>query len=186
MNVGDIGTLDAPVHDPASGRQRRREGSAHRPRTAATSSASSASAGSSAARTAGTASAQRLVGERPQLVGPHVPHRGAGARAGAAPTPPGRAAATSGSRPAARSGAQHRQEPDRQLLRAVGGDLRERVPDPRVGEPLEQRGAVRRDVVRPAGQVRAQTSHHCSSQGAAVRRPPTASSTVACPRSAPT
>ena len=58
-----------------------------------------------------------------------------------------------GMRPAARSAPQHRQDPDRQLLRAVGGDLGEQVAHARVREALEQR---RRDSAArsSAGSVR--------------------------------
>ena len=44
-------------------------------------------------------------------------------------------------------GPQHGHHADRELLAAVGGDLREQVADPRVGEPLEQRRPVRVDLV---------------------------------------
>ena len=62
--------------------------------------------------------------------------------------------APGGSRPAARSRRSDGQNADRQLLRAVRGDLVEAVADARVGEPLEQRGAVGGDVLGRQAQVR--------------------------------
>ena len=50
-------------------------------------------------------------------------------------------------------GTKHRQRADRHLLRAVGGDLREQVPDVGVGEPVEQRLPVCGDVLLGQGEV---------------------------------
>ena len=90
---------------------------------------------------------QGAAGERDHLVGADVVDRGA--RPAQVGHPGGQhPGAPSGIRPAARSRAQHGQDPDRQLLGAVGGDLGEPVVHPRVGEPVEQCVAVGLDLGR--------------------------------------
>ena len=62
--------------------------------------------------------------------------------------------APSGSRPAARSARRTGHDPDRQLLRAVGGDPVQAVVHARVREAVEQRGAIGRDVLRRLVEMR--------------------------------
>ena len=95
---------------------------------------------------------QRPGGERDDLVRADVDdrcpgtaqmrHPGAEHQSGPGRGPPGRALLP-----------QRRQDPHRQLLRAVGGDLGEQVADARVGEPVEQGGSVGRELVLGLAQV---------------------------------
>ena len=90
------------------------------------------------------------------------------------------------SRPAARSALQHRQDAHRQLLRAVGGDLAQLVPDAGVGEAgRAARRSRPRSRRRSKGRCGPARRHHSRTQPGEERiaRPPRRSSR--CPRVEP-